>query len=310
MGFLLACSIIALIIGALIFVKIYMPQKTATVLLAVCSIIVFAAGVLTMFGSVLYSVNFEGILPRILFLAAFPAPIMFAYRLFRDRFGMDLNKFSARALLPPYIFSASICGVILVIGIFIGGWGGLGALAIAMTWHFATIGMIIASMIWLAIAHLFERLHSQGIKTALSLVLLILCGMALGGGLHRILLPTGLPIVSHTSSTPRIVVYITNALIKSAIMALPIGFGVAALMRYYRAEYSVRAPLFMLCAFFPTLLLSGVNTAKTYFNDTTYYLTRGEFTDALNTLIFTAVITVMTAVFGAVFSVVLRKKHY
>ncbi|MDE6726971.1 MAG: hypothetical protein K2J80_03405 [Oscillospiraceae bacterium] len=292
-----------------------MKKVLAVIALIVLNALAFSAGVWAVFGSWSYHIGKIDLLPSILFLAVLPSPLVFVWHLFRDRFDFSKGKFFLCILLPPYIVTAAASAIMLVIAgaADSGGWGGLAALAIAIGCHIAKAGLIVSAVVWVTCDELFERIRSDRLKKALVTVLLTVCGVFLCGKLHGLLdlnpLSRLYAVVYVIGTKPPIVSHITGTLAVAVILAVPIGAGASALMRACREEYSLKAPLFMLCAFLPTLLISGGITAARYFNDKERYFYHQEFTDSLDTLLFTAIIAVMSVMIYAVSALIRSRRH-
>lgn len=289
-----------------------MKKALAVIALIVLNALAFSAGVWAVFGSWSFSVGKIDLLPSILFIAALPSPLVFVWRFFRDRFDLGKGKFFLCTLLPPYIVTAAVSLIMLTVAAAEdsgGGWGGLAALALAFSCHAAKIGLIIGTVAWVDTCDKL-RIRSERLKKTLAIVLLTVCGVFILGKLHGLLDLNPLSnvytaVVYVIGTKPPIVSHITGTLAAAVILAVPIGAGASALMRAFRKEYSVKAPVFMICAFLPTLLISGGLTAARYFNDRERYFYYRKFTDSLDALLFTALIAVMSAIIYAVSSAVI-----
>lgn len=294
-----------------------MKKALAVIALILLNALAFSAGVWAVFGSWSYYVGKIDLLPGILFVAALPSPLVFVWHFFRDRFDFDKGKFFLCTLLPPYIVTAAASAIMLTIagaednG---GGWGGLAALALALACHIAKVGLIVSAVVWVTCDELFERIRSDRFKKALVIVLLTVCGVFILGKLHGLLDLNPLSrlyvaAVYVIGTKPPVVSHITGTLAAAVILAVPIGAGASALMRAFREEYSLKAPVFMLCAFLPTLLISGGMTAARYFNDMERFFYYHEFTDSLDALLFTAVIAVMSAIIYAISALIRGRRR-
>lgn len=289
-----------------------MKNPFITIALIVLNTLAFSAGIWAAFGSMWYSVGRVDLLPSILFLAVLPSPLVFVWRSLRDRYGFTKRKFWLCTILPQYIVSV-IAGVILsAIGAAAGGMGSLAVLAFIVVIGAANIGLIVCAWAWVEIGELCERIKSDRVRKVLAIILLIPCGVFICGGLRGLLDSplSGLVSVVYTNTKPYVVSYITGILRAAVILAIPLGFGASALMRIYREEYSLKAPLFVLCAFLPTLLISGGMTAAKYYSDKEHYFHSHGFTESLDTLLFTAAIAVMSAVIYAVSALIRSRRHY
>lgn len=279
-----------------------MKKSLAVVLLVVLSLIGYSIAVILSFSSAWYSVISAGnIVSRILFAAALPSPTIFVYRLFRDRYGFTMRRFLLALCMPPYAGSIILSVVLIVIGIFTGGWGGLGALSIAITWHFATVGLLICTSIWIAALDAVDRIRRYNVKKTVSLIVLTLCAATVGSGIYRA-----------NTVFPFVVVYSANvntaAIVTALITAVPISVGLTALVRFYKKEYSLSPPLCMLCMFLPILLISAATLADAYFGGE-YYRYLNEFYASSQNLIGITAISLITVVLYAVFSAIRRRRR-
>lgn len=294
-----------------------MKQKTATVLLIILNALAFSAGIWAAFGSMGGSERFwAAIMPSILFLAVLPSPLVFVWRYFRDMYNFRKTKFFICTLVPPHIITAVICAVLVVLMCTADstGYGGLVALALLIALLVAQSCLMTSAVVWVSLEELFEKIKSGLIKKLLALALLAVCGAVIFSGLYVLLNGNlfmqlfGNVFLKTSVEASYIASYILNTLLQALIPALLIGFGVAALMRVYLEEYSVKAPLFMLCAFLPTLLIAGVRLALRYSADTKYYFYHS--TELFDTLIFTAAIAVTTAAISALTAFIRSRRHY
>lgn len=287
-----------------------MKQKTETVLLVILNALAFLAGIWAALrfttGVNVNSFNADLTL-RVLFLAVLPAPLVFVWRYFRDVYSFRKTKFFLCTLVPPYIIAAVICAVLVVFmcteGSMNGGYGGLAALGLMIALLVAQSCLMTSAVAWVSLEELFEKIKSDKIKRVLATVLLMICGALIFGGLHGLLRANPFAAL-YTTVDP------SASHAASYALSIPIGFGASALMRVYRKEYSVKAPLFMLCSFLPTLLIAGVRLALIYFSDMKYYHYHTGFTDLLDTFIFTSAIAVMTAAVSALTAFIRGRRHY
>ena len=277
-----------------------MKKTLAVLLLVILSLIGYSAAVLLSFGSAWYSVISVGeIGGRILFAAALPSPLIFVYRGFRDCYGFTAKKFLFTLCIPPYAGTIVVSVVLIVIGMFIGGWGGLGALSIAITWHFATVGLLIGTIVWITVLNAVDRIHSQNVKKIVSLIILTFCCAAAGSGVYRVNDLVSFSMVNNNTVT----------IVTAMITAVPIGIGLTALARFYKREYSLSPPLCMLCIFLPTFLISGGILINSYLNGGEYYKFSNEYYVSRLNLIGTAAILSVTVVLYAIFSAVRRRRQ-
>lgn len=290
-----------------------MNKALATITLIILDALAFSAAVWATFGSSAAGMMGDSseLAARILLLAALPFPLIFVYRLFRRKYGFTMRKFLLCSLLPPYIVSITASVILLSpLGPETQGWGGLVMLSVIVAWHLVTLGLMFSAAVWISLDQVFEYIKHYEVRKTFSIILLILCGAAIGNGLHLLLFQNTLPtvsivIVSNTSAG--IGSYITKTLVKAGIEAVPAGIGAAALARFYRNEYSVKPAIFMLCAFLPTFLISGGLTAAEYFNHKKYFPYHSE---SFDNLLFAAAILTVTVIIYAVSSAVRRKKSY
>ncbi len=289
-----------------------MKQKTATVWLVILNTLAFFAGALAAFNSIGERLSFNAALwSSVIFLAALPAPLVFVWRFFRDMYNFRKTKFFLFTLVPPAIVTAVLGSVLIVfaftIGSTNGGYGGLAAFGLLIALLVAQSFLMTGAVVWVSVEELFEKIKSDKIRRVLAVVLLIVCGAFLFGRLYGLLGYWGIAIV-HSGYTAA--AYVLSSLFRASIPALLIGFGASALMRVYRKEYSVKAPLFMLCAFLPTLLIAGVRLALIYFRDRKYYHYHAGFTNLLDTFILTAAVAVTTAAISALTALIRSRRHY
>ena len=249
------------------------------------------------------------IISRILFLAVSPFPLLFVCRYLQNKYGVALWTIFLCSVLPPLIISLFTGVILIILGLATTGMGDLLVLGGLFMLALVSFGLISCMVAWIYVGQLFENIKRYGARKALSIVLLILCGAAIGNGLNMLLSNYFVSIVISDTS-PQIITLNTNSIVKATIIAIIAGVGLAALARYYRNEYSVNFPVFLLCAFVPTFLISGIKAAATYFNDTTHYLHKEEFRDRADNLLFAAAILAMTVTAHAISSAVRRKKSY
>ena len=288
-----------------------MSRKTAAVMLfIILDAFAFAVGVWITFGHDLWHVVRIDMIRRILFLAALQFPLLFVFRHFRDRYGVDMAHFCMYSLLPPFCVLV-IASVVLyaVAAATADGWGGLAVMGLIVTLYGITFVLLFIAFIWIYAGQLFENIKRSGVRKAFSVILLILGGAAIGNGLYIFVFPH--PSVNVSSVyTSNFSPYIAITLYKAAVEAVPVGIGLAALGRYYRDEYSLKLPIFLLCAFAPTFLSSILMAWKVYLDSPDYYLDEYEFFDRVDNLLFAAAILVMTVIIYAIFSAIRRKKSY
>lgn len=277
-----------------------MKKPLAVVLLVVLSLIGYSAAVLLSFGSAWHSVISVGeIGSRLLFAVVLPAPLIFVYRVFRDYYGFTVTKFLLMLCLPPFAGTLVLSVILIVIGSFAGGWSGLGALSIAVTWHFATIGLLVCTIGWITALNSLDRIRRRTVKKAVSVIVLTLCSAAAGSGVYRVNDLVSFWAVSNDTVT----------VVTALITAVPIGVGLTALVRFYKREYSLSPSLCMLCIFLPSLLISGAALINVYLSGGEYYRLSNEYYASRQNLIGTAAVLLMTVVFYAVFSAVFRRRR-
>lgn len=275
-------------------------MKKSVVLLVVLSLIGYSAAVLLSFGSAWHSVISVGeIGSRILFATALPSPLIFVYRVFRDYYGFTVTKFLLTLCVPTFAGTIVLSVILIIIGTFAGGWGGLGALSIAITWHFVTVGLLVCTIGWITALNALDRIRRHTVKKVVSLIVLTLCSAAVGSGVYRVNGLASFWAVSNDAVT----------VVTALITAVPIGVGLTALVRFYKKEYSLSPPLCMLCIFLPSLLISGAALINVYLNGGEYYKFSNEYYASRQNLIGTAAILSVTVILYAVFSAVRRKRR-
>lgn len=282
-----------------------MEKALATIYLVILNAIAFSLGVWVTFGSAWYSYGGADIPAAIFFIAAFPSPLIFVYRFFRDRYGFSTRTFFRCTLLPPHIVSLISGALILMMGAAAGGWGGLGALSVAVTWYFAKIGLIISATAWVWMDECLAAIKRYNGRKALSIILLTLCGAALGNSAYMFLEPIPLPRVYAKDLTELIV----QELAVAVIVAVPIGIGLTALARFYGRKYLLGFPIFLLCAFLPSISL-GVWRAVANFRDEEYLFIRDQFLYPLKSLAVLLTTLAVTVILYVIVLAVRRKKCY
>lgn len=149
-----------------------MSRKTAAVMLfIILDALAFAAGVWITFGHDLWHVvRIEyDMIRRILFLAALPFPLLFVFRHFRDRYGVDMAHFCLYSLLPPFCVLV-ITSVVLyaVAAATADGWGGLAVMGLIVILYGITFVLLFISLIWVYVGQLFENIKTfRGTKSFL-----------------------------------------------------------------------------------------------------------------------------------------------
>lgn len=290
-----------------------MGKITATIILVILTTAAFSAGVWAAYGFTWYSVGKVDYLPSVLFIAFFPAPLVFVWRSLRDRYDFGKKRFYLCAIVPQYVVSFISSAILLAMGANADGWGGIAVLVFVVMCIAATIGLVVAMVAWLGIGECCERIKSDRVRKALAIIGLAICGVFIFGVLRRLLDLRFLDLISvvrYTDQTPHIVSFINGTIPKAVILAIPLGFGASALSRVYREEYKLKAPLFILIAFAPTLLISGGLLAARYykFPDLDYYLHK--FIDPIETAIFTATVALASAILSAISAIIRSKRHY
>ena len=191
-----------------------------------------------------------------------------------------------------------------------GGWGGLAILALLFGCGIAVTGLIVGMVVWTIDFDIIENKLGDRAKKVIAIILLIICGTIICGGLRGLVESPLLTVIKiRPDAKSYIIWYVQTTLVDAIIPAIPIGFGAAALMRIYSREYSLKAPLFMLCAFLPTQLIAGGMLVKQYFSDEENYFYHHEFTDPLDAVIFTALVAVFAAVIYAVTAFIRGRRH-
>lgn len=282
-----------------------MKKVFATVSLIILNIIAFSAALCSAFvAMVSIESRVAAIAASAIFLVAFPFPQVFVWRFFRDRYGFGKKKFFLCTILPSYIITTILGAVLTVLG-------GPPGLVFLFGCHAATLCLIIGTAVWISVGGRLEKTTRCKAKKPTALILLGVCGTIICGRLHGLLyVPFAelVPIV-RSDKVPFLVSYMLGILCLYAVLAIPLGFGVSALMSVYRREFSVKAPLFMLCAFAPRLLISGVATAVRYtgYRETEYHFFHTNFNTSLEALIFTAALAIISAIIYAISALIRRK---
>lgn len=298
-----------------------MKPKTATVLLIILNTLAFFAGMWAAFGSMESGRSIGAVLWQgAIFLAFFSAPIIFVWRYFRDGYGFSRKKFLLCTLLPPSIVTQLLFVILVMwastLGSDNGGYGGLAVLGIMFALLAAAFCLIVSVVGWLSIEEDgFVKIRSATAKKAISIILLTVCGALIFWRLYGLLNGPlaalyGRVYIVKSGMSEYVTRYILKTLIPAGFWALPIGFGASAIMRVYRREYSVKAPLFMILAFLPSLIIAGVRMALIYFGDKEKYFFRNGFIDLLDTFILTAAVAVMTALIAFVSFLLSRRHRY
>lgn len=260
-----------------------MKKWIATVLLIILNALAYFAGAWVAFISMS---DTQSVVKSIIFLAALPAPLVFVWRFFLLTYGFTKKKIFLCTLLPPFLVTAVLGAVIT----FLGGLAGLG---VSFVCHAATICIMISTVIWVSVGGRGGKSPNK----AAAVVLLGVCGAAILQSLNRLLFsPIGLMIsfVIKPNISSKVAQQAVRTLIMSAILFLPIGFGAAKLMKIYKEEYSLKPPLFMLCAFAPSLIIAGVRMPFEYNSEP--HVIYAEFEAQLDTLILTATIALVSAI--------------
>lgn len=276
----------------------------ATIYLVILNAIAFSLGVWVTFGSAWYVYGGADLPAAIFFIAAYPSPLIFVYRFFRDRYGFSNGKFFLCTLLPPHIVSLISGAVILAIGAEGDGWSGLGALSVAVTWFFAKTGLIIGATAWVRMDECLSAIKRYNGRKALSLVLLTLCGAALGNGAYMFLEPIPFPRVYAKDLTGLIVQQLAAAM----VIAVPVGIGLTALARFYGRKYSLGFPIFLLCAFLPSISLGVWRTVANFRDEEHLFIYK--FLYPLKSLAVLLTTLAVTAILYVIVSVFRRKKCY
>ncbi|MDE6733073.1 MAG: hypothetical protein K2J77_09390 [Oscillospiraceae bacterium] len=291
-----------------------MKRTFAIISLIVLNALVFFAGICAAFSSGEGGNSIGAFLWRsAIYLAAVPAPLALVWGVFRDVYGFRKLNFYLCTLLPPFIIS-SVLNIVMVVqlgsvGSQNGGYAGLALIALIMANSAATFVLTIDILLWTMFC---ELVKSDRAKKVWAIILLGVCGTIIFSRLRGLLeFPfSGLVVTIRSGEMPRIVSDSLEILCVSAVPAVPLGFGVATLMRFYREKYSLKPPLFMLLAFAPTLLISGVLMAAQYSRIYEYYYFFNNFTDRLETVIFTAIVAIVSAIIYAISALIRSKRHY
>lgn len=290
-----------------------MKKTPATVLLIIFNAIAFFAGICAAFTSGEGGDNTGAFLWRCaIYLAAVPAPLALVWSVFRDVYGFRKLNFYLCTLLPPFLISSALNIIMVVqlktVGSQNGGYAGLALIGLIMANSAATFVLTIDILLWTGLC---ELVKSDRAKKVWAIVLLGVCGTIICGNLRGLLeFPfSGLVVTVRSGQMPRIVSDSLEILCVSAVPAIPLGFGVAALMRFYREKYSLKPPLFMLLAFSPTLLIAGVLMAAQYSKIYEYYYFFNDFTDRLETVIFTLTVVIASAIIYGISALIRSRRH-
>lgn len=281
-----------------------MKQRTATAWLIILNVLAYFAGAWAAFGSMIDAQSIgEAVGKSIIFLVVFPAPLVFVWRFFRFTYDFTKKKFFLCTLLPPYI-------VTLVFGFIVLSWG-LTGLLITFLCNAVTLCLIISTVIWVSVGGRGEKSPNK----AAAIVLLVVCGALVFWRLFGLLnspvaAMVGFVYRKEPISAAMVVRYIFRKLVPAAVLALPVGYGVSKLMKIYREEYSLKPPLFMLCAFVPNLLIAGVRVVLEYLGDKEKYFYTFEFRAPLDTFIMTAALALVSAIIYSVAAFIRSRKHY
>lgn len=291
-----------------------MKKTPATVLLIILNALAFFAG---MCAALISDEGGDGMGAYLwrsaIYLAAVPAPLALVWGVFRDVYGFRKLDFYLCTLLPPFIISSALNIIMVVqlqtVGSQNGGYAGLALIGLIMANSAATFVLTIDIVLWTGLC---ELVKSDLAKKVWALVLLGVCGTIICGRLRGLLeFPfSGLVVTIRSDKMPRIVSDSLEILCVSAVPAVPLGFGVAALMRFYRDKYSLKPPLFMLLAFAPTLLISGVLMAAQYSRIYEFYYFFNNYTDRLETVIFTLTVVIVSAIIYGISALIRSKRHY
>lgn len=192
---------------------------------------------------------------RIWLLIAISSPIALIYGALREKFGIPLKKFLLAVCISPVVAAMIYGTVLLCIGSATGGWSGLLALALALGTDIVVILIVLSAAIWTAFHHHFESKRSEKAQKTAATICLVLCGGAIGADLRD---------MSHFSLAT--VVWITNEynFMERIISFLPVivfaGLAAGGIMVFYRKKYDLKPPIFILCAFLPGFLITGLVT--------------------------------------------------
>lgn len=282
-----------------------MKKWTAIVLLIIFNVSAYFAGAWAVFGSMIDSQSIgEGVVKGIIFLAALPAPLVIVLRYFMFTYDFTKAKFFLCTLLPP-LGAMAFFGVFLI---FLGGY--LGAVA-SFACHAVTIFMMISTVVWVFAGGRGEKSPNK----AAAIVLLTVCGALilwrLFGLLNSPLAITMAYVYKKEPITAALVSrYVFGKLIPTLALALPVGFGVSRLMKIYDEDYLLKPPLFMLCAFAPSLIIAGVRMMLAYLGDKEGYFYGFEFRAPFDTFILTAALALVSALFYAAAVFGRSRRHY
>lgn len=294
-----------------------MKRTFAIISLIVLNALAFFAGIWAALSSGESGQSFGAFLWRsVIYLAAVPAPLALVWGAFRDVYGFRKLNFYLCTLLPPFIISSALNIIMFILALTVGsqngGYGGLALIGLIMANCGATFVLIIAMVLWTTFC---ELVKSDRAKKVWAIILLGVCGTIICGRLRGLLeWPfSGLVTMIYSDKQEYIVTFILGIFRAAAVLAIPLGFGAAKLMKIYREEYSLKPPLFMLLAFLPTLLISGglMIARFTKFPEfPEYWFFYNKFTDQLETVIFTVTVALISAIIYAVAALIRSKKHY
>lgn len=248
----------------------------------------------------------------VIYLAAVPAPLALVWGAFRDVYGFRKLNFYLCTLLPPFIISSALNIIMFILAVTVGsqngGYGGLALIGLIMANCGATFVLIIAMVLWTTFC---ELVKSDRAKKVWAIVLLGVCGTIICGGLRGLLnFPFSRFTLIYSDKQKNIVTFILGILRGAVILAIPLGFGAAKLMKIYREEYSLKPTLFILLAFVPTLLIAGGLMIARFTEFPEYWFFYNNFTDQLETVIFTVTVALISAIIYTVAAFIRSRKHY
>lgn len=291
-----------------------MKKTPATVLLIILNALAFFAGIWA-------ALNFGGLgrgfgtflWLSVIYLAVVPAPLVFAWSFFRDVYGFSKLEFYLCTLLPPFIISSALNIIMVVqlqtVGSQNGGYGGLALIGLIMVNSAATLVLTISIVLWTTFC---ELVKSDRAKKVWAIVLLGVCGTMICSGLRGLLglRYSGAVAYVYTDEQEFITSFILGFLRGAAIMAIPLGFGAAKLMKIYREKCSLKPLLFYLLAFAPTLLIAGGLMIARYFESPERNFFNYQFLLQIETAIFTPTVAAVSAMIYGISTLIRRKKHY
>ena len=277
-----------------------MKKLPILIVTAVLSIPTFALMLLAVFETMtapFYIVPYF-LIRRVWLLIALSSPMVVAYDALREKFGVSLKGFLLTVCVTPIAATIIYGAVLLCIGVVVGGWSGLLALNYALGTGLAVMFTATSVAIWTVVYHNIELIKSEKAKKAIAIVCLVLCAAAVGASLREM---TELRLLSVVISR-----YKQYSLVEEILPILPVivfaGLAAAGILIFYRGKYGLKPPIFVLCAFLPGLLITGLRTV----------LEKGDsqkFHTQIENLVALAAAMAFSVMFYAVIRAIQAKKH-